>query len=211
MNSTPAADNPSGSQALVITKPGYDTIRIGGLTPRTASDWAAALRSRLHQAPAGTAIDLVPYNPAAGPYINPDSIPRTVEDLIGPLRADPGHPDNGGFPDLLDQLVLVHGPARANAMWTQACHQIDDEMEYEQAQQAAAADRAEAAELISQAHALVQRAGQKILRQLAEAGAWGSGALSGGNSEDARHHVETAVRELRAAGRALGAAGEETP
>jgi hypothetical protein len=207
MNSTPADDGPSGSQALVITKPGYDPIRIGALTPRTAEDWAAALRSPQHQAPPGTAIDRVPYNPAAGPYINPDSIPRTVEDLIAPLRADPGHPDNGGFPDLLDQLVLVHGPARAHAMWTQACQQIDDEMAHEQAQEAAAA----AAELISQAHALVQQAGQGILRLLAGAGAWGFDAAPGRSSEDARHHAEAAARELRAAGRALGAAGEETP
>jgi hypothetical protein len=208
MNSTPTAAGPSGSKALVITKPGYDAIRIGALTPRTAEDWAAALRSRLHQAPAGTVIEVIPHDPAAGPYIGPDSIPRTVEDLAGQMRADPGHPDNGGFPDLLDRLMLVHGEPRANAMWTGACHRIDDEIAYEQASQAAAAARADAAGLISPAHALLQHAGQKLLHQPA-AGAWGFDAMPGGDSDDAQHHIDTAARELRAAGRALGATGQE--
>ena len=212
MNSTPADAGPSGSKVLVITKPGYDAIRIGALTPRTAEDWAAALRSRLHQAPAGTVIEVIPYDPAAGPHIGPDSIPRTVEDLVAQLRADPGHPDNGGFPDLLDRLMLVHGDYdRVNAMWNEACHRIDEEIAYEQARQSAAAARAEAAGLTSQANALIQQAGQKILHQLADAGAWGFDAMPGGDSDDARHHIETAARELRAAGRALAAAGQEAP
>ena len=204
MNCTPAGISPDEPHALVITKPGYDTIRLGPLPGITAGAWQATLRTRLYQAPEGTAIEVVSFDPESGTFIDPDSIPRTVEDLTGPLRADPGHPANGGFPDLYDRLVLVHGETRAGEMWDQACRQVDDEAAFEQAEQTAAADQAEAADLVGQAHALAQQAGQKIINLLEAAHALELDAVPVGRTEDARCHVHTAARELRAAARALG-------
>jgi hypothetical protein len=89
-------------------------------------------------------------------------------------------------------------------MWDQACRQVDDEAAFEQAEQTAAADQAEAADLVGQAHALAQQAGQKIINLLQAADALDLDAVPVGRTEDARYHVHTAARELRAAARALG-------
>jgi hypothetical protein len=163
------------------------------------------LRARaLSQAPEGTTVEVISFNPAAGPFTDPDLIPRTAEALTGQLRADPGHPANGGFPDLYDRLVLVHGETRAAQLWDRACGQADAEAAYEEAERAAAADRAETARLLSQAHALAQQVRQKITRLLGAADAWDFDAAPGDYADDARHHAEAAARELRAASRALG-------
>jgi hypothetical protein len=204
MNCTPVGISPDEPHALVIIKPGYDAIKFGPLPGITAGAWEATLRSRLYQAPVGTTIEVVSFDPESGTFIDPNSIPRTVEDLIAPLRADPGHPANGGFPDLFHRLVLVHGETRAGEIWDQACRQVDDEAAFEQAEHTAAADRTDAADLVGRAHALAQQAGQKIINLLKAADALDLDAVPVGRTQDARDHVQTAARELRAAARALG-------
>jgi hypothetical protein len=93
-------------------------------------------------------------------------------------------------------------------MWDEACRQAEAEAAYDEAGRAAAADLAEAADLLGQSHALAQQAGQKILHLLDAADAWDFDAVPGGFGEDAQRHVETAARELRAAARVLRPAGQ---
>ena len=70
----------------------------------------------LQKAPEDTTVEVVPFRPGAGSFIDPDSIPR-MDELDDPFRADPGHPANGGFSDLYDRLVLLPGQTRAAQMW----------------------------------------------------------------------------------------------
>jgi hypothetical protein len=196
----------SDQRTVVVVKPGYDTIRLGPLSAATARDWARSLEMKLHQtAPEGTIIEVTSYNPGAGPHIDPASIPRTVEDLIEPMRADPGHPENGGFPDLYDRLVLAVGETRAGELWTQAGNAIDQEAAYEEACAEAAADLAAAFSVVSEAQAAAERAAVKIAGLRRRIGEWELD-ISSLASGDALHHAESAARNLRAALRALGEA-----
>lgn len=190
-------------RTVVIAKPGYDTIRLGPLPAHTADSWAASLNIRLHQAPEGTDVQVTTFNPEAGPHIDPGSIPRTIEELAGPYRDDPGHPANGGFPDLYDRLVLVHGETRAAQMWTHAGNQIGAEAAYGEAEEATLADLAEAADLLDQAQQLTAQAAQKITRAHATAREWDHDVLPSTSSRDGERHADKAGRELRAAVRAL--------
>jgi hypothetical protein len=189
--------------ALGILKPGYDPIWFGPLTRAVADDWATWLRAKaLSQAPEAT-IDVIPYDPDDS-YADPGAIPRTVDELVDQLRADPGHPANGGFPDLYDRLALVHGEARAVEMWQQASRQADAEAAYDEAVRAAAADRGEARRLLGEAHTLAEQAGDKVRRFLDAVGSWELDAIDGRSAGDVRAHTEAAARELRAALRAIG-------
>jgi hypothetical protein len=207
MTHTPA--NSDEQRTVVIAKPDHPPIRLGPLAPAKAEDWAGTLRFHVGgSAPEGTVIEVTQYNPGTGPHINPGTIPRTVEDLVEPLRADPGYPANGGWPDLYDRVRLVNGTTRGDAMWTEACGRIDAETQYQDAKEQAATDAADAADLLAQAHTATQQALALIRRMLGTEDTWDLAALPGGiiDSQDAQHHAVTAVRELRAARRILASA-----
>jgi hypothetical protein len=123
----PAGVAPDEPHAVVITKPGSDAIRLGPLQGITAGAWAVILRDRQPPPPPGTTIEVVSFDPEAGTFIDPGSIPRSTADLLVRLLAGPGHPASSGFPNLYDQLVLVHGETLASQMWDQALrHAVED-------------------------------------------------------------------------------------
>lgn len=127
----------SAAHAVVITRPG--TVRFGPLLQSIAGSWRASLEGALIYTahPEGTTITAELYDPGTdGGYIDPESIPASVDDLIEPLRSDTGHDDPGAnFPDLYTRLVMRHGHTHGDRLWTQACHWIDEEAAIDQAGQ----------------------------------------------------------------------------
>lgn len=202
---------PAVTSAIIITKPedadeGAKTVLIGPLTPATAAAWAGPLRAMSYQAQQGTTIEIAPWpaEVASGSrLIHPDSIPRVYEDMLAQFRDEPGYPENGGFPDLLQRLEMVHGHTRACQWWDWACTQVDSDAAYAEAADQGARDRAEAAELLGRAAAAMTAANRKISSLVAAAGKWEFDAAPGGDASDALHYANSAARELRAAVRAL--------
>lgn len=199
----------NATHAVVVTKPGHGTVRLGPLPQTTVVEWRRQLESALTGTahPAGTTITAEPYDPGtAGGYINPASIPSSVDELMEPLRADTGDDDPGArFPDLYTQLVLRHGHTRAGRMWMQACCQLDEEAEASQAAQDIEKAIAEARSGITEGLASGEQALRSVDAALAAAGRLELG-IPGRVAvypSDAPEHLAIALRELRAAGLVL--------
>ncbi len=197
------------AHAVVITKPGHGTVRFGPLLPSMADSWRLRLESALrHTAhPEGTTITVEPFDPRAdGGYIDPESIPASVDELMEPFRADKGNDGTGAnFPDVYTRLVMRHGDTHGNRLWEQACRRFDEEAALEQAgrdiQKAIAGARAEIAECLDP----LERALRDVRAARATADGFGIGipAEAAAYPEAAAEHLAIALRELRAAGLAL--------
>jgi hypothetical protein len=204
----------NATHAVVITRPGHDTIRFGPLLQSMADSWRLRLESALsHTAhPEGTAITVEPYDPGTdGGYIDPESIPASVDELMEPLRADTGNDGTGAnFPDIYTQLVMRHGDNRGGRLWDQACRRADEEAEIDQAGQGIQKDIAGARAEITECLASLEQALRSVqsARAAADRLDLGIPAEVAVCPADATEHMAIALRELRAAGLALQPAKE---
>jgi hypothetical protein len=202
------------THAVVITKPGHDTVRFGPLLQSIADSWRVSLERALPGTahPEGTTITAEPYDPAAAAgYIDPESIPASADELIEPLRADPGGDGTGAnFPDLYTQLIMRHGNTHGDLVWTQACRRVDEEAEIGQAGQDVQKDIAAARAEITECLAPLEQALRAIQAARATADKFDIGipAQVAVYPADASDHITIALRELRAAGLALQPAKE---
>jgi hypothetical protein len=197
------------THAVVITKPGHGTVRFGPLLQSMAESWRLRLESALRHTthPEGTTITVEPFDPrAGGGYIDPESIPARVDELMEPFRADMGSDGTGAnFPDIYTRLIMRHGDTHGGRLWEQASRRFDEEAAFDQAdrdiQKDIAAARAEIAECLDpldQALRSVQSA-----RATADGFDIGIPAEAAVYPADAAEHLAIALRELRAAGLAL--------
>jgi hypothetical protein len=204
----------NATHAVVITKPGHSTVRFGPLLQTMADEWRMRLESALVGTahPEGTTTTVEPFRPGTdGAYIDPGSIPASVDELMEPLRADTGNDDPAArFPDLYTRLVMRHGQTGADSLWTHACDLANWEAEIEQAEQDIQKDITAARAALTEALA---SAGQALLslqaaRSAADRHDLGIPAQVAVYRADAAEHIAVALRELRAAGLALQPAAE---
>lgn len=112
--------------SVIVTRPGYDTIRIGPFGFRHLAEHATwDLHGQLHNTshPDGTAIEVGPYDEAL-PHT-----PLTPRDAMGLALLMDDEPDgneNGSnFPDLYARLHAQVGYDEAARLWGNACSLYD--------------------------------------------------------------------------------------
>src|ERR1017187_1626030 len=157
------AQDPLGDDAmhaLVIEKPGSETVRFGPLTLAAAEEWCRRLVGMFHQTahPEGTTAKVASFVRGAGrpgPYIHPHTVPGNVDDLMEPFRADQGYTDER-FPDIHVQMVMRWGWDRASELWDQACRIAGDGEAADDTVAGLETTRASAAAVIAEATPLVQ-------------------------------------------------------
>jgi hypothetical protein len=208
--------SPVTMHAVVITKPYGEprpVVRFGPLTQVIAGEWAACLRQQLNSsAPEGTTVGVEKFDPEIdGCYIDPDSIPRGIDDLMPAFRDQP--PGNGGanFPDLYARLVMVHGYTRASEMWDQACRTVGAEEAVSEAEADICMAAADARAGIEDALPTVERAAVSVRAAIGLGGKWDLGvpASVAVYPADAAEHLADAARSLRAAALALAPVSPE--
>lgn len=109
-------------EAVIITKPGYDTVRIGPIHfHHQAESWIRALNMCRHSTvmPEGTTWEIAPYDPAV-PHDDPAQIPTTPAEL-GVAIAQIDRIGEAEFPDLFVRLQAVIGTDEAMRLWDQGC------------------------------------------------------------------------------------------
>ncbi|MFF4777531.1 hypothetical protein ACFY05_32210 [Microtetraspora fusca] len=112
--------------AVVITKPGHDTVRIGPIHfHHQAESWIWTLnRSRTSTAmPAGTTWEITPYDPSV-PHDDPAEIPTTTDALAAAIMQTHDYGEKA-FPDLFLRLEALVGTGEAQKRWKNACAYAD--------------------------------------------------------------------------------------
>lgn len=119
-----------GTSDVVITRPGYDTIRFQAGWKHRAESWAARLGQALTGSahPDGTAITVEPHTGGGGctiPAIGGEH-GGGVAGVAALIPQEPACDGTGAsFPDLFDRLWMVHGADRAGELWSAACSLAD--------------------------------------------------------------------------------------
>lgn len=195
----------NAAYAVVISRPGHDTIRFGPLLQTMADEWQLCLESALVSTahPAGTSITVEPFVPGTdSSCISPESIPASADELAERLRAGIGDDDPAArFPDLYTQLAMRHGDARAGQLWNLACHLLDEEAAIAQAQRDRHQDIARVQAKITECLASLEPALRSFQSARATADRFdiGTPADIAGCPADTAEHLAIALRELRAA------------
>jgi hypothetical protein len=112
--------------SVVISKPGYDTVRFDPFPFRhQAEGWISKLDFNRYQGgfPEGTTWEMVPYDPDV-PHSDPADIPTTMDTLAVAL-AEPISFGVEAFPDLYLQLQCHLGDDQAAKLWTEACNYVE--------------------------------------------------------------------------------------
>ena len=118
---------------VVITRPGYDTIRFHAGWEHRAGDWESRLGQALNCSahPEGTAVAIEPHADGDGctsPAIGGGGLVGLA--IAIPLEREIQPPESR-FPDLFDRLWMVHGWSRAGELWSAACSLADQWAEEE--------------------------------------------------------------------------------
>ncbi|WP_043636978.1 hypothetical protein [Nonomuraea candida] len=119
---------------IVITKPGYDTVRIGPVPQSTAPAWIVTLDkvAEHYNLPQGSAWEIAAYDPAL-PHEDPAETPTTVPALVPILREivkrSPDElPDPALFPDVDVRLHALVGEEESYELWRDALMEVDAEI-----------------------------------------------------------------------------------
>ena len=115
---------------VVITKPGYDTIRYHAGPEHRAEEWAGRLGQALTGSahPEGTTIAVEPHaggDACSSPVIGAEHGGGLVGLAVLIPREPAAIAAGAGFPDLYDRLWMVHGADRAGELWSAACSLAD--------------------------------------------------------------------------------------
>lgn len=113
-------------EAVIITKPGYDTVRIGPIHfHHQAESWVRTLDSCRHSVtmPEGSTWEIAPYDPNL-PHDDPADIPTTTDALAAAI-TETETVGEAEFPDLFVRLEAVVGTNRAMDLWKQGCVYAD--------------------------------------------------------------------------------------
>ncbi|MFC4014648.1 hypothetical protein ACFOY2_46010 [Nonomuraea purpurea] len=119
--------NLGANLAVVIAKPGYDTVRIGPIPFRyQAEQWISTLDMAKVSTvmPEGTTWEIAPHDSSL-PHDDPADLPTTVSALTETLLQDTDLSDAAHFPDLYLRLCAVLGENTALHRWSEACVNAD--------------------------------------------------------------------------------------
>lgn len=111
-------------RSVVITKPGFDTVRIGPFHyEHQARSFAHSLEFRAFQAarPEGTTVEVAAYDPEL-PHT---PLPPNDVTLLVLVMDEETERGEAAYPDLYDRLVAHHGYERAADLWRHACLLLD--------------------------------------------------------------------------------------
>lgn len=111
--------------AVVVTKPGYDIVRIGPFPFEfQARGFAHSLEFRAFQSvrPEGTTVSVEPYNAELPHTPLPPNDPYALADL---MDSEPEHGEVA-YPDLWTRLEAHYGYDEAAQVWRAACSAYDD-------------------------------------------------------------------------------------
>ncbi|MFJ4988781.1 hypothetical protein ACIP9H_33895 [Streptomyces sp. NPDC088732] len=112
--------------AVIVTRPGHDTVRIGPFDFRHQAehatwDFRSQLRNTTH--PDGTTIDFGPYDESL-PHTS--RTPRDAMELALLMDSEPdGDGTGSNFPDLFSRLHAEAGYEEAARLWKNACSLYD--------------------------------------------------------------------------------------
>ncbi|MGW1288392.1 hypothetical protein ACWD4N_33105 [Streptomyces sp. NPDC002586] len=111
---------PHSAFSVTVTKPGHGTTRVGPFTDSwSARAFAHALDHGVRGtgAPAGTTLDITPYDPDLPHQCIPAADPA---ELARQMDQEPDRPGPAGFPDLFTRLVAHRGWEEAARAWLAA-------------------------------------------------------------------------------------------
>ncbi len=111
---------------LLITKPGYEPVRLGPFRPAIASQNAASLQQQMAYTahPLGTRI-VVAHHTAGCDHPDFTDITPTDSGTIATIMDQESDNPGERFPDLYARLVLRHGHEQASRLWSVACRIYD--------------------------------------------------------------------------------------
>ncbi|MGV9383629.1 hypothetical protein ACWDRB_47985 [Nonomuraea sp. NPDC003707] len=124
---------PVARVAVVITKPGYDTVRIGPIPHTYAPTWIATLDKAAEHIslPEGSKWEIVTYDPAV-PHESPTAA-TTVPSLVPIVRerlneSDGEAKDVARFPDEYVRMGALIGEEEAYQRWRDAVMEVEAEI-----------------------------------------------------------------------------------
>ncbi len=125
--------SPVAPVAVVITKPGYDTVRLGPIPADYAPTWIATLDKAAEHItlPEGSAWEIVAYDPKT-PH-EPPTAATTLPTLIPIVRKRLGQSEEEGmdparFPDEYVRMWALIGEEEAYRRWRDAVTEVDAEI-----------------------------------------------------------------------------------
>jgi hypothetical protein len=108
---------------VLVTKPGYESVRLGPFLPLIAAHHVSGLRQQMTGTahPVGTTVSVARHHDGAcdhpGFDLTTPHDPWVIATMIDQERGDA----NQRFPDLWARLHLRYGYEEASRLWQQAC------------------------------------------------------------------------------------------